>query len=268
MAIDDDELIQESYSTNPRPFWVWTGILLCLFAALFGLQWSVNAYLNYKQGKNPFTRVTNREFSVFLWENSGYMRIHQKGRTGYLPAFQLFNQPMMEPELAEKLVQAPPEVLYHYHTWNRLLGKTYIPRKIPPGTFLQFLESVQEWRPLYWAQAPEAYVQLLKDPNLLFEYPDLSVLSMEQLPLPVRKAFVGWVNFMEEGEAINRVILNTVRIREFLDSFPHYNRPFWKNLAGADYLLDLESEELLPPDQAPAFFRQAFFNFMVTFHEG
>ena len=90
----------------------------------------------------------------------------------------------------------PPETLFLYHTWDRLLGAICFRRPISAEEFAAFLKDAEEWHPKNWADAPAAYAALVES--------DFTDDLQDRLPLQVRQAFVGWRNYFKEGEEINR----------------------------------------------------------------
>lgn len=197
------------------------------------------------------------------------MRINQKKKNGYLPAFQYLDGVTVEPELADKWVQAPPEALFMYHTWKRLLGGYYFSRNIPQRMFLEFLSQDEQWDPKYWVQAPDAYVELvqwIKEGNT---YDNLNLLNDREMPIMVRQAFQGWRNYTHEGDAINRVDPSYSELNFFLSEFPNYSRPFWKNVLEEKQPNYLLSEGLRGPDKVPSnelspFLKTGIYNFFQS----
>ena len=155
MVIKDDELIREEYSKNPKRFWGWLLFLFLVILLIFALQWGLKRTLEGRVCKSPFFRVTNREMSVFLWQNPELLRVHQKKKMGYLPGFQYLDKVSLEPELDKAWVVAPPEVLFAYHTWARLLGEVWIATPILVSDFKNFLNYAEEWKIENWKEAPK-----------------------------------------------------------------------------------------------------------------
>lgn len=204
-----------------------------------------------KQEKNAFSSVTNREFSLFLWDFPVFFRSHASKKIGYLPDF-LNDRPNFDPEAGGNFVEAPPDLLFLYHTWKRLLSREIEPPLIEESSplFLQFQIEMPEWSFPYWAG-------------------DLHDLS-------IRQAFLGWKNYFKRGEAINAQKITVGQLKEFLKKHPHYGRSFWRNLettggktiVGKEYLLVLEtssSEEdiIVPKEQMSSFLQAALYRFFL-----
>lgn len=186
------------------------------------------------------------------------MRIGQKKKTGYLPAFQYMGNVTVEPELADDFVQAPPEVLFMYHTWKRLVGDYYYPRKIDKEKFLAFLNEDQQWKPEYWKAAPKEYVEMLK-----------GRWDQDKLPLEVKQAFIGWMNYTYEGEAIDNVKPTYGELKAFLLRYPHFQRSYWINLLKPSkpyYLsrMDRPDGEIVADDQMSGLLKMALYNYSFS----
>lgn len=261
-------MVHEGYRKDPGALWMWLFCLAALVALLWGAGSSYTGYIQRQQENRPFLRVTNRELSLFLWQHPESLRINAKNKSGYLPAFQILDRASVEPALADQIVIAPPELLFQYHTWSRLLGDVWFPRPIPAAEFSDFLEYCEEWQPRYWPAAPKAYqdiVQALDAKATL----DLQQLPESTLPRPVRIAFQGWKNFRLEGEAINGFSPTYAQLHDFLDKYPRYARNFWQNLLDSpthQYLksvADHDADETpVPASELVPFLRAALFNFI------
>lgn len=264
--LDEKDFIQEGYRQNPYPFWIWF-VLLTLFAALVwgGKSW-YNQYLGGLVSADPFLQVNNRDFSLFLWQNPEYMRVHAPSKTGYLPAFQYMDHVTVEPELADKNVVAPPEIIFLYHIWNRLLGGIYFNRPIPVSEFKEFLSEDEQWKPEFWTSAPTDYVKMVLILDDKRKDEDLSALPMTTLPKVVRQAFQGWKNYYKEGEDINALKPTYETIRTFLQNYPQYERSYWRNVVMAtqpNYLKSLypiEEKDVIPSKELTPFLKNALFN--------
>lgn len=250
MDIKDDELIQESYGKNPKPFWIWFGVLALFILGFLGIQWGLKEALEEKICESPFSRVTNREMSVFVWQNPEFMRANQKRKQGYMPAFQYLGKVSLEPELADSWVVAPPEVLFAYHTWNRILGGVWIPTPIEASEFREFLEYAEEWQPQNWDDAPRDYLEALQ-----IKEGDIA----DRLPREVRLAFQGWQDFFKNGAAIQAVSPTYEELKAFLTKYPQYERSLWKNIVGDEYLKG-EGSGFVPQDHLKGFLKAAFFH--------
>lgn len=267
--LPEKDFIQDDRKKNPFPFLLW-GCILTVFVCLMWGGWSwYGAFLNKQFNKNPFLQVTNRDFSIFLWQNPEFMRANVKNKSGYLPAFQSVERVGMDPAMAEEYIIAPPDVLFLYHTWKRLLSKEFIPRPIPVAEFRQFITFLNEWEPKFWPDAPPNYVKLVADLQNE-KTQDLAALPETTLPIPVRMAFEGWKNYMKEGEAINAINPTKKEVQEFIAGHPHYARNYWRNIlleSYPEYLKSLASSETkeeskVPGAQIAPFLRAALFNYL------
>ena len=257
--LEDDQLIHEEFSKNPRPIFIWLILLGVLFVGIFAVQWGLKAYLQERICESAFNRVTNREILPFLWQNPRFMRAHVQKKSGYLPKYQYLDKVTVDPEFADDFVVAPPQILFLYHVWNRQIGDFYIPRSISPEEFREFLDYAEEWQPKYWEEAPEEYVKLVE--NLSNETGDLN----ERLPLIVKQSFQGWKNYTKEGTEIQNVQPTAEQMSRFLDKYPIFSRNYWKNVAFHKYLQSLAFGELGPQDSVPpaemsTFLKVAFYN--------
>lgn len=265
-SLPDTEFINEGYSRNPFPVWLWLFLLTVIILLISGtLTWYQESFVKQKK-KVPFLTVTNREFSIFLWENPSFMRGNSSMKLSYLPAFQYQNKISVDPQKAEDYVIAPPEILFYYHVWNRLLGQEYFSRPIPIVEFKEFLNYAEEWHPKFWKGAPANYVSLINELNES-NIEDLNTLSIEILPFEVRKAFQGWKNVMKEGQSIGALQPTYDQLNIFLQEHPNFSRHHWKNVVQTDvpdYLKDLDEGSLnsMPLNKMSYFLRTAFYNYM------
>ncbi len=258
--LPDSQLIHEEYSKNPYPFWVWLFVIIGVVTLMWASQ---NAYRTYMQNRylgDPFLQVTNRELSLFLWQNPLYMRPHAKTKTGYLTGFQYLQKVNIEPGFAEQYAAAPPELLFLYHTWSRLLKPALPSREVPAYEFAEFLEYVDEWQPANWPNAPGSYIELVKrlDPSSKQNLQSL-------LPLEVRWAFQGWKNYFKEGSKINQLQITYAVLKEFLEKYPMYGRSYWRNISGAEYLKTFtfgkySDNEPIPREDLEPFLKVAIYN--------
>lgn len=246
--LDEKDFIHEEYGKDPAPFWVWSFIVLLASVLIWLLTLWYGHVMDNQAEQNPFLQVTNREFSLFLWQNPEYMRVHVKNKAGYLPAFKYIEKIGLDPEKAEEMVQAPPEVLFLYHTWHRLLGNVVFERPIYWDQFIVFLNDAEEWKPQYWPDAPAGYVTLVNGGN---HSGNMQGLPLHVFPREVRQAFVGWLNYFKEGELINAMRPNDEELADFLEKHPQYKRSLWSQIVDG-YLQS--SDELAP------FLRAAIFN--------
>ena len=264
--LEESAFIHEGYRKNPYPLWLW----LALSAVLLALLWGGGSWYA-KRGDSdakdlPFFQVTNRQFSLFLWQNPAFMRRNVSHKEGYLPGFKHLEKVSMNPELADLIVEAPPKILFLYHNWNRLVAHELIAREIPSDEFAKFLLVCEEWQPRYWGKAPISYVNYFEK-YIPRKGEDLQLLPLITLPNEVRLAFQGWKNYTLEGEAINRLNPNFEEMRQFLSAYPHYSRPYWKNLvdmSGKSYLKAFLGKyvpsDTFPKEDLPPFLKVAFYN--------
>ncbi len=268
--LSEKDFIQNDGPKNDLPYWLW-GILFTMIIALI---WGAGSWYNKKISQefegNPFLQVTNRQMSIFLWQFPEHMRVNVKtGKAGYLPGFQYIDSLSLEPEMAEDYVIAPPELLFLYHTWHRLLDPEFIPRTLQLPEFKEFLLYAVEWQPKHWPQAPANYIAfanaLLKNENIKQE-----ILNNLTLPKEVVQAFQGWKNFFKEGEAINQVSPTYKEMSDFLKVSPNYARNFWRNIVEEHYPNYLKSvaagwtSGTIPGDELTPFLKVAFYNYLQS----
>lgn len=269
--LSERDFVQENIRKNPTPFWVWICILTILIGIFWGASsWFNSFYSNQFTGK-PFLQVTNREFSLFLWQNPEFMRVNSKTKQGYLPGFQYQEKIGMDLAAADELVSAPPATLFLYHTWNRLLSKEFTETDIPLEQYKEFIQQFPEWEPTNWKEAPQEYVHFMQDlPKEKTE--NLRTLSKSVLPVQVRMAFQGWKNYYKDAETVNKLSIDVKKMAEFLKSHPNYARPYWQNIVKSsrpDYLISFNPGHetvtgALPDDQLTAFLKLAFYNFTIS----
>lgn len=233
-----------------------------------GISW-YNNKLNLLVGESPFLQVTNRQLSLFLWQNPEFMRINSPEKRNYLPAFQYLDKVTLDLAQADQIAVAPPELIFRYHTWNRLVSNEFTERPIPKKEFQNFLSYADEWHPAYWPDAPQGYIDLVNH-LAANKVEDLSTLSQNDMPMPVRIAFQGWVNYFIDKEAINKLQPTYKQMREFIGSHPHYARNYWRNIVGdhtPKYLISLSSadkepEAAISQDELVSFLRVAIYNYL------
>lgn len=252
---------------NPYPAIIWLAIIATIAAMFWG---GGSWYLNKQQGiiaTSPFLQVTNRQFSLFLWQFPEYMRANVSSKNGYLPGFQYQNKIAIEPGLAEEYVVAPPEVIFFYHTWSRLISDEFPQRPIDPRDFREFLEYCQEWKPANWPGAPKEYQELVGKLAGMSQ-----TLPLASVPLDVQHAYIGWKNYFGEGELINLLKPNYGDMDEFLKRYPHYTRNYWRNIVmkgKPDYLKTIttghfDAKAPIPENEIAAFLKVAYFNFIQS----
>lgn len=265
--LSEKNFINEGYQQNPFPLWLWFALLMIVACLIWGgSSWFQGALVKDVSSK-PFLEVTNRNMSLFLWNAPSYMRSHVKSKTGYLTGFKYQDKDTLELSTTEDVVVAPPELLFLYHTWNRLVGSDYIARPIPMDEFREFLIAAEEWQPSHWKQAPAKYAEFV-DSLTTTTLKDLQQVPESSLPIIVRQAFQGWKNYFKEGDAINKFKPTYAQVQAFLGDHPFYARNYWQNiqdLAGQHYLETLTSgkfapADIIPDEQVPPFLKVALFN--------
>lgn len=269
--LSEKDFIQEGFRKNPFPFWMWLALLTIFVSLLWGGASSYYNKLSTFIQKSPFLQVTNRELSLFLWQNPEFMRVNAKEKNGYLLGFQYQNKVGVEPANADQHAVAPPEVLFRYHTWKRLLGDVYFSRTIPIEEFKEFLTQAAEWQPSFWKKAPPEYVKLVNGmPTLKIR--NLELLPTEILPQTVRLAFQGWKNYFKEGTAINQVKPTFAEMKRFIDKYPNYARNYWRNIVHSthpDYLRAFtfdkhDSSAIISGEELSPFLKVAIYNFLIS----
>ncbi len=262
--LKEKDFIQERKNGYGPPLWLWIFIITAVASMLWlGIFW-LTRQMTEQISVNPLLKVTNRQFSLFLWQFPEYMRPHRPDKTGYLPGFYSQKKVTVKPEAADQYVAAPPDVIFFYHVWDRQIRQEFISRSIPVDEFTEFIIYIEEWLPKNWPDAPTSYITLIQSfPETGTE--NLQTLSELILPQQVRRAFQGWKNYFKEGEAINQVKPTFGGMREFLQGYPHYARNYWRNLY-PDYLKtllmgDFIPGETVPSNEIPSFLRVAYFNF-------
>ncbi len=265
--LPEDQFIHEGYRQHPWYFWGWLAVVMaCSLLFWFGLD-KYATTLNREYADRPFLRVTNREMSLFLWQNPSYMRVHAANNNGYLVAFDYVDKIGLKPEYADEFAIAPPELLFLYHTWERQIANEWPERPIYADELYAFLFEVSEWLPRYWPMAPKKYVELVKRlPKLGKE--NLSHLSHHELPLDVKRAYAGWRNYFFEGAQIEQASFTRKQVKTFLSAYPHYRRNYWCQIVGSHYLADLEnlsleSNEYLSQGTLAPFLRIALYNWSI-----
>jgi hypothetical protein len=274
-VLSEKDFIHESPSPPKSgifPFWLWLALLsMCISLVWGSLGWFKN--LTIKEIKSrPFLEVTNREFSLFLWQFPSFMRTHAEQKNSYLTGFQYGETFTMDLATTEEFVTAQPEVLFLYHTWKRLLSPDFIEGPIPSNEFAEFLGKVPEWQPSNWKGAPAGYVDLIHSGKYI-DSPDLSLLPESVIPRAVRQSFQGWKNYFKQGKEINLLTPTIQKVTQFLERHPNYGRSYWRNIryvqnrevAGDHYLQSLNSKKgepdaLIPSDDLAPFLKVALYN--------
>lgn len=274
-VLSEKDFIQEKRplpgDSGSFPVLIWVALLAMVIALLWGSAGWFQGLLKQEVKSSPFLEVTNRQFSAFLWQYPIFMRANAKNKTGYLPGFQYVEKQTLYLDKTEEVVNAPPEILFVYHTWSRLISSEYIARPISPTEFVEFLNQVPEWSPNNWKEAPEGYVKLIVTKGYE-DIKDLQTLPETTLPIIVRQSFIGWKNYFKEGPAINQLMPTFKQVEDFLEKHPHYARNYWRNItevlgyevAGSKYLIGLlgvvKPDESVPVEQLAPFLKVALYN--------
>ncbi len=267
--LSEKDFINEGYSKNPFPLWLWLFLLTIGMALLWGVGNWYTDKINIVFKESPFLQVTNRDLSLFLWQNPEYMRINTKEKSNYLPAFQYLDKVTIDLAYADQYAVAPPDLLFRYHAWNRLIKNEFTDRPILLNDFRDFIGYAEEWQPAYWPGAPKEYISLIEGlPSSQVQ--DLSSLPRTELPLSVRIAFQGWENYFKAGEAINQIEVTQKELQEFLSSHPHYARNYWQNIVQdnvPNYLKSAEtgtqlSRDVVPANEFSSFLKAALYNYL------
>lgn len=264
---DQDLATKKPPKKNPFLFFVWLAFFLTFALIIWGYSGSMLQFMRKAAEDKPFLQVTNRQMSVFLWQFPNLLRQNVKSRGDYLTGFDLENRVGIKAGYADQRVVAPPEVLFLYHTWDRLVREEYTQRIIPKQDFFEFLVQSPEWLPEKWNDAPAEYAAMVKSLDISPQQ-DLSQLSKQALPVEVRLAYQGWKNFFEEGDLINIFAITYADLKKFLGGHPHYARNYWINIVKKDYPDYLKSFTLgsykdadkVPPAEIPPFVKVAIFN--------
>lgn len=215
----------------------------------------------------PEMQVTNREFSLFLWQNPQFMRRNIRLKSNYLEAWG--DNLTVDPAKADEWVQAPSEALFLYNTWERLLSHYYYSRSIPQREFVAFLKADPQWHPKYWNEATDRYKELVAWTEEGIKMGDLNEVSHSELPVIVRQAFQGWKNFTKESEAINHLKPTYGQLQTFIEVYPNFRRSLWINLVKStrpDYLkpVQIDEKEVVPDAQMSALLKIALFNYLAS----
>lgn len=269
--LSEKDFIQNGWRLTSLPFWLWIFLMAALIGVIYGTSSWYQGVINQEKKHNPFLEVTNRQFSVFLWQFPSFMRVNAPRKAGYLPGF-LATSENFNPATAEEFVVAPPDLIFLYHTWHRLLAFDFISRPIPAPEFAEFLEQLPEWQPKNWKDAPDDYAKLIETKKYA-GIDNLGMLPETEFPFIVKQAFIGWKNYFKEGPKINELHPTFGQVQAFLEKYPTYARPYWRNIdtvatqhiAGLDYLLGFlngkfDPDAAIPNDQLSPFLKVALFN--------
>ena len=110
--LKENDFIHEGIKDDPYPLFYWFVVLLCVGIVSWGISTWVDRVTKSEIASTPFLQVSNRQFSLFLWQNPEFMRIHLSDKAAYLPAFNYIETLSMKPEMAEDYVAAPPDILF------------------------------------------------------------------------------------------------------------------------------------------------------------
>lgn len=250
--LDERNFVQEQ--PNPYPFWLWLALLAIAAALLWGMGSWYQRRMGEQVATSPFLQVTNRQFSLFLWQFPEFMRTHASVKEGYLPGFQYKEGKVgIESGQAEAYVIAPPDVIFLYHVWSRLIRSEFAFRNFSGQELVDFLKYAPEWLPEQWPEAPASYRTLVvKLSNASSE--ELSE-TVPTLPVDVEIAITGWKNYMQEGEAIDKLAPTYQQLVSFLERNPHYARNYWRNIVvnqRTHYLETLSSGKYILKNTVPA----------------
>lgn len=269
--LKEKDFIHEGFLKNPFPASLSFLFVLAVTAIFWvGTSW-YQSFMGQHFDESPFLRVTNRDFSTFLWQFPEHMRANVKVKAGYLTGFQYEHKVTPLIEEVDGYVVAPPELLFLYHTWDRLLRPEFSPGKISGTDFMEFLNYCEEWKPINWKGAPKGYsetVDRLFKGNAGEAAKDLALLSPEEMPLEVRMAFQGWHNYFKDYEAINSLQPTYSQLHKFFATHPHYERSYWRNIVmpyNPHYLesynqTKINSDEKIPERELAPFLRVGLYN--------
>src|ERR1700733_7357205 len=105
-----------SPNSSRKRFPVWASILAFVALALiiYGVIYSLQ---HLKQGQNPpqFAQVTNRQYSLFLWQNPQYMSFHLPRRLHQVPGYLDRRNLFADPTVADAFFDISAEMLYVDH---------------------------------------------------------------------------------------------------------------------------------------------------------
>jgi hypothetical protein len=241
--------------------------LLLVIAVIALTWWWVSFKQNWIASNNQeFGKVTNREFSLFLWQNPEYTRRLAYEKDHHLTQFSKDGGVHIVKNHAEDIVEAPPSLVYNYYYWKKFAGDIDFSREIERDFFYSFLESCPEWLPENWNNAPKSYSKISES---LLQLSSKEFKELQQtLPDNLRQAFFGWLNYYHEGNLINAVAPSYEEVQSFLKEHPNLKRNIWKNLLleqAPNYLqsaLDssIDKEKLYPQGEMTSLFKLLYFN--------
>lgn len=271
-TLEERKFVQEKYSKDPSYFWIWMAIA----AAILTLAWGLQSWYVKNESKNeesPFAAVTQRQFSLFTAQ---FPEFGSSSNKTALFSSSLYGKDKINPSKLEERIEASAELLFLYHTWNRLIAAQQPIRAISSSQFLEFLQSQPQWQPSLWKEAPQNYVLLV---NSLMGKKEVanSFLKREELPLMAVLAFQNWLNFGVEQQEIKEMHISDAQEALFLKAYPQYSRSYWQNILKKrfpKYLLNIEKKaaasaapaglETPSQEKLPIFFQTALFNFLAN----
>lgn len=263
VELQEQDFILEGHKENSYSFRFWSVLVALAMLFIYAGAYKSNQILSDQFHNHSFLQITNRQFSLFLWQHPQYMRVHAKNKIGYLTGFQYLHKVNMELEFSEEAVVVPPDTLFLYHTWKRLL-QSYLPiRTVSFLEFKEFLNALEEWQPKNWTMAPKKYVELTEE---LESFKNTHLET--ELPFDVLQAFYGWKNYFKEGEAINAFNPTFLEMEDFLKTYPNYARNYWQNIvqeSHPNYLLSIsqgsyDKADYVPRNEITPFLRVAIYN--------
>ena len=248
------DFIPRKWHEHPRFIWILLFILVIVWA-LFGIFGKWESLITREKRKElPFFQVTKRDFSLFLYQNPEFLRAKRFKRFGTLARITSLDEVRFVPPKADEYIVAPPDILFRYHVWDRLLGDSLAPRPISGEEFKLFLKENPDWEPENWPGATEGYRQVVKDLGD-------SDLPLDKVPPEVQFAFQGWKNFFEEWTQIQEVKPTESEMEKFLADHPHYRRSYWRNILSEEYPDYLKNLDVLSAEDMPDFLKVGIYNF-------
>jgi phage-related protein len=273
MVSDEDSEISERKPHVWTSLWAFLGFFLLFSCLFFLIDWWQSTILQDLRKNSPFLKVTNREFSLFLGQNPSFLRTFSEYPMGYLPYFSSEDELTVVPEFADDYVSASPEIIFRYHVWNRLIGKSWAPNPIYVDELKDFLKKNVAWLPFYWKNAPTEYLHLVDNLDSM-PNENLGYLSEQILPYEVRMAFQGWRNFEYDWREILKVKPTLGKMQEFLQEHTHYNRNYWRNILeesnpnylrsfpyGEDFIAGAPTAKM-DKDELSIFLKIGYYNFL------
>ena len=248
------DFIPRKWHEHPSFIWILLFVLVGVWA-LFGIFGKWESLITREKRKElPFFQVTKRNFSLFLFQNTELLRAKRFKRFGTMARITSLDEVNFIPPKADEFIVAPPDILFRYHVWDRLLGESLAPRPIPGAEFKLFLKDNPDWKPDNWPGATEDYRQVVKDLGN-------ENLPLSKVPAEVQFAFQGWKNFFEEWALIQEVEPTKVEMEKFLGDHPRYGRSYWRNILSEEYPEYLKDLDVLSAEEMPDFLKVGLYNF-------